>query len=90
MAEDLIVSYCTEANNSVAEECQMNRNVEKWTSTLFEKGMWQLRHVRRLAFQFNIFFYLMQHIGGCGQFFNFFFFGIACVICCKYPFNPSM
>ena len=39
MAEDLIVSYCTEANNSVAEECQMNRNVEKWTSTLFEKGM---------------------------------------------------
>ena len=39
MVEDLIVSYCTEANNSVAEECQMNRNVEKWTSTLFEKGM---------------------------------------------------
>ena len=39
MAEDMIVSCCTEANNSVAEECQMNRNVKKWTSTLFEKGM---------------------------------------------------
>ena len=38
MAEDMIVSCCTEANNSVAEECQMNRNIKKWTSTLFEKG----------------------------------------------------
>ena len=25
MAEDMIVSCCTEANNSVGEECQMNR-----------------------------------------------------------------
>ena len=25
MAEDTIVSCCTEANNSVGEECQMNR-----------------------------------------------------------------
>ena len=40
MAEDMIVSCCTEANNSVGEECQMNRqgNVKKWTSTLSEKG----------------------------------------------------
>ena len=32
MAEDLIVSCCTEANNSVANECQMNPDVKKWTS----------------------------------------------------------
>ena len=32
MAEDLIVSCCTEANISVADECQMNPDVEKWTS----------------------------------------------------------
>ena len=31
-AQELIVSCCTEANNSVADECQMNRNVKKWTS----------------------------------------------------------
>ena len=32
MAEDLMVSCCTEANNSVAYECQMNPDVKKWTS----------------------------------------------------------
>ena len=32
MAEDVIVSSCTEANNSVADECQMNPDVKKWTS----------------------------------------------------------
>ena len=32
MAKDLIVSCCTEANNSVADKCQMNRNVKKWAS----------------------------------------------------------
>ena len=32
MAEDLIVSCCTEENNSVADECQMNPDVNKWTS----------------------------------------------------------
>ena len=33
MAEDLIVScFSTEANNSVAGECQMNPGVKKWTS----------------------------------------------------------
>ena len=32
MAEDLIVSCSTEANNSVADECQMNPDVKKWTS----------------------------------------------------------
>ena len=32
MAEDLIVSCCTEANNSVADKCQMNPDVKKWTS----------------------------------------------------------
>ena len=31
-AQELIVSCCTEANNSVADECLMNRNVKKWTS----------------------------------------------------------
>ena len=31
-AQELIVSCCTEANDSVADECQMNRNVKKWTS----------------------------------------------------------
>ena len=30
LAEDLIVSCCTEANNSVADECQMNPDVTKW------------------------------------------------------------
>ena len=32
IAEDLIVSCSTEANNSVADECQMNPDVKKWTS----------------------------------------------------------
>ena len=32
MAEGLVVSCCTEANNSVADECQMNPDVKKWTS----------------------------------------------------------
>ena len=32
MDEDLMVSCCTEANNSVAYECQMNPDVKKWTS----------------------------------------------------------
>ena len=32
MAEDLIVScYADKANNSVADECQMNSDVKKWT-----------------------------------------------------------
>ena len=34
MAEDLIVSCCIEANNSVAHECQMNPDVTKWTSLI--------------------------------------------------------
>ena len=29
MAEDLIASCCTEANNSVADECQMNPDVDE-------------------------------------------------------------
>ena len=29
---DFFVSCCTEANNSVADQCQMNRNIKKWTS----------------------------------------------------------
>ena len=32
MAEDVIVSSCTEANNSVADEWQMNPDDKKWTS----------------------------------------------------------
>ena len=32
MVEDLIVSCCTEVNNSVADECHMNPDVRKWTS----------------------------------------------------------
>ena len=60
MAEDLIVScFSTEANNSVAGECQMNLGVKKWTS--MSVGTGQLCHVRRLAFYFIISFYLMQH-----------------------------
>ena len=32
MAEDLIVSCCTDANHSIADECQMNYcDVKKWT-----------------------------------------------------------
>ena len=56
MAEDLIASCCTEANNSVADECQMNPDVD-------ERGKWQLYHVRRLAFHFTVVisFYFMQH-----------------------------
>ena len=30
LAEDLVVSCCTKANNSVADECQMNPDVTKW------------------------------------------------------------
>ena len=60
MAEDLIVScFSTEANNSVAGECQMNPDVKKWTS--LSVGTGQLCHVRKLAFYFIISFYLMQH-----------------------------
>ena len=29
MAEDFIASCCTEANNSVADECQMNPDVDE-------------------------------------------------------------
>ena len=32
MVEDLIVSCCTEVNNSVADECHMNPDVKKWMS----------------------------------------------------------
>ena len=32
MAEDLIVSCSTEANNSIADECQMNPDIKKWSS----------------------------------------------------------
>ena len=35
MAEDLIVSCSTEANNSVADECQMNPDVKKRTFMTF-------------------------------------------------------
>ena len=60
MAEDLIVScFSTEANNSVAGECQMNLGVKKWTS--MSVGTGQLCHVRRLAFYFIISLYLVQH-----------------------------
>ena len=30
MAKDLIVSCCTDANISVADECQVNSHVKKW------------------------------------------------------------
>ena len=60
MTEDLIVSwFSTEANNSVAGECQMNLGVKKWTSMTVGTG--QHCHVRRLAFYFIISCYLMQH-----------------------------
>ena len=60
MAEDWIVNcFSTEANNSVAGECQMNPDVKKLTS--MSVGTGQLCHVRRLAFYFIISFYLMQH-----------------------------
>ena len=36
-AEDLIVSCYTEANNSVADECQINSDVKKWT--FMRKGL---------------------------------------------------
>ena len=38
MAEDLIVSCCTEANNSVADECQMNSDVKKCTFIMVYEG----------------------------------------------------
>ena len=59
IAEDLIVSCCNEANNSVADECQVNPDVKKWASMSLGTG--QLCYVRRLAFCFNISSYLMQH-----------------------------
>ena len=31
LAEDLIVSCCTDANTSDADECRMNSDVKKWT-----------------------------------------------------------
>ena len=59
MAEDLIVSCSTEANNSVADECQMNPDVKKRTFTSERRD--RLCHVTRLAFYLNISFYLMQY-----------------------------
>ena len=59
MAEDLIVSCSTEANNSVADECQMNPDVKK--RTFMSEGRDRLCHVTRLAFYLNISFYLMQY-----------------------------
>ena len=32
IAKDLILSCCTEENNSVDDECQMNRNVKQMAS----------------------------------------------------------
>ena len=45
----------SEANNSVADEWQMNPDVTQ----VHERGTWQLCHVRRLAFPLNISFYLI-------------------------------
>ena len=59
MAEDLIVSCSTEANNSVADECQMNPDVKK--RTFMSEGRDRLCHVTRLPFYLNISFYLMQY-----------------------------
>ena len=59
MAEDLIVSCSTEANNSVADECQMNPDVKK--RTFMSERRDRLGHVTRLAFYLNISFYLMQY-----------------------------
>ena len=78
MAEDLIVSCCTEANNS-ADECQMNPEVQKWTSTSdnseannsadecqmnpdVQKWTSTSDNFARLALHFHIFFYSMQHM----------------------------
>ena len=59
-AQRLIVSRCTEANNSVADECQMNRNVKKWTS--MSEGSNNFAILEDCVFHFNISFYeLRQH-----------------------------
>ena len=36
IAKDLILSCCTEKNNSVDDECQMNRNVKQMD--IYERG----------------------------------------------------
>ena len=62
MAKDLIVSSRTQWSEH-APQLPMNvrwilmwRNGRPWA-----RGTWQLCHVRRLAFPFNVSFYLMQH-----------------------------
>ena len=51
IAEDwMTVSYFTEANNSVVDECQMNPDV----THVHERRTCQLCHVRRLVFPLNI------------------------------------
>ena len=47
----------SEANNSVADEWQMNPDVTHF----HERGTWQHCNFRRLAFHLSISFYLMQH-----------------------------
>ena len=43
MAEDVIVSSCTEAINSVADECQMSPDVKKWTSMSEESNNFAMK-----------------------------------------------
>ena len=59
LAKDFIVSCCTDANNSVADECHTFLTL-RFTS--MRKGSDQPRHhARKLAFHLNISFYLIQH-----------------------------
>ena len=50
MAEDLIVSCCAVANDSVAHECQMVNPDGTYEMDVHERGTCQLCHFRRMAF----------------------------------------
>ena len=61
LAEDLIVSCYTDANNSVADECQMNSDLKKWKFMSEGRDNFAMLKDWLFILIFPGGFYLMQH-----------------------------
>ena len=62
LAEDLIVSCYTDANNSVADERQMNSDLKKWTFMSEGRDNFAMLEDWLFILIFPRGFYLMQHM----------------------------
>ena len=62
LAEDLIVSCYTDANNSVADERQMNSDLKKWTFMSEGRDNFAMLEDWLFILIFPAGFYLMQHM----------------------------